>query len=142
MTLMKKYYTNKFFLHVLITAFLFLQWSSTHIHLADKHEHNGSQHQHAVNAHQHQLSNHHNDVIDVAEDLSHNNSHKVVEIEQVCTHFNDHLNKQFLALPSHFYHSLKSHISAKRVITLNKVESYQAYYQYSSIRLRAPPRIS
>jgi len=81
---MKKLYLNKFLLFSLVAAFLSLQWSSTHIHLAEQHEHDGGQHRHAATAHKHLLTNHHSDAFDIAAsvDLDHSN---VVELEHTCT---------------------------------------------------------
>lgn len=68
--------TNRFFsyhalLLMCITAFLAMQWTSTHIHLAEQHTHEGSYHQHQVVAHAHHLTNHHASVIDSFQQTSH-----------------------------------------------------------------------
>jgi len=63
---------------MLITAFLAMQWSATHIHLAEHHDHDGTHHQHSIEAHAHQQAGHHTDTID----LSHLSSDlSVVEID-------------------------------------------------------------
>ena len=140
---MKKLCFNKSLLFTLITAFLFLQWSSTHIHLAGEHEHNSDKHQHAVSAHQHQLLSHHSDTIDVAADtLSHTDSSKVVELEQVCTQFHGKLGEQYAVLPHAYQNLFSTNNLSSRVTVLSKLETYQTYHQYTSIRLRAPPIIS
>ena len=41
---------------VLITAFLTMQWTATHIHLPQKHNHAGSHHQHKIETHGHDLT--------------------------------------------------------------------------------------
>jgi len=63
---------------MLITAFLTMQWSATHIHLAEHHDHDGSHHQHSIEAHAHQQADHHTDNID----SSHQNGDlSVVELD-------------------------------------------------------------
>ena len=140
---MNKLSLNKPLLFSLITAILFLQWSSTHIHLAGEHEHDSDQHQHEVTTHQHQLVSHHADVIDAASvTLSHADSHKVVELEHICTQFHGNLGQLFTAIPSNSWDVLERQISSKSVVTSYQHNVYQNYHQYTSIRLRAPPLIS
>lgn len=140
---MNKLCFNKPLLFSLITAFLFLQWSATHIHLAGEHEHNGDQHQHVVTIHQHQLANEHADTIDAATDtLSHADGKNVVEIEQVCTQFHGNLGEQFALIPSLSWNISGQYISSAKLFKPYKLDKYQTYHQYTSIRLRAPPVIS
>ena len=141
--LMKKLSFNKPLLFSLITAFLLLQWSATHIHLAGEHEHDSGQHQHEVTTHQHQLVSHHADVIDVASvTLSHADSHKVVELEHVCTQFHGKLGQLYTAIPSTSWAVFKQNILSKTAVTSYQQDIYQTYHQYISIRLRAPPKVS
>lgn len=139
---MNKLCFNKTLLLTLITAFIFLQWSATHIHLSGEHQHNGDQHQHDVTAHQHQLENHHTDNIDLTADtLSHSDGNKVVELEQVCTQFHGKIAEDYVITPSAPYIAYQPSASAT-LFKPYRAESYQSYYQYSSIRLRAPPSFS
>lgn len=140
---MRKLCFNKPLLFSLITAFLFLQWSATHIHLASEHEHDGGQHQHAVTAHQHQSASHHTDAIDVAGDtLSHSDNNKVVELEHVCTQFHGKLGEQNAVILSTAWNSFESQIASNCLVTPYQQDTYQTYHQYTSIRLRAPPVVS
>ncbi|MDH5190568.1 MAG: hypothetical protein OEW89_04900 [Gammaproteobacteria bacterium] len=140
---MRKFCSNKSFMFSLITAFLFLQLSNTHIHLAGKHEHSDGQHQHAVTAHQHQLASYHEDVIDVAaETLSHADSNKVVELEHVCTKAQGKLGEQYAAITSSILRPVETIDSSGIVVLSSQLISYQSYHQYTSIRLRAPPVVS
>ena len=140
---MKKLSFNKALLVSLITAFLFLQWSSTHIHLAGEHEHDSSQHQHQVTTHQHQLTSHHTDAIDIASNtLSHADNHKIVDLEYICTQFHGKQGKLFTVIPSTLWNVLERKISSKNVVTSYRQGNYQNYHQYTSIRLRAPPLAS
>ena len=101
--MIRKYQFNKLFIFVLTAAFLTLQWSSTHIHLAEHHDHDGGEHQHQVAAHQHQLSAHHADVLDGVFDADLNSDHNiesgtgsdnVVELDNDCTTcYSQHVGK-------------------------------------------------
>jgi len=143
MMLMIKLSFNKPLLVSLITAFLFLQWSSTHIHLTAEHEHDSGKHQHQATTHQHQLTSHHIDAIDIASNtLSHADSHKVVELEHVCTQFHGKLCEQFTAIPPASWTVFEQKISSKSVVTSYQQNIYQTYHQYTAIRLRAPPLVS
>ena len=141
--LMRKHSFNNPLLYCLVAAFLSLQWSATHIHLAGEHEHDGGQHQHVVTAHQHQLASHHPDAIDVASDiLSHDDSSKIVELEYICAKFHGSLSELFVVVPSTECHSFKNNISLHSFVALYQQDAYQNYHQYTSNRLRAPPVIS
>ena len=64
---------NKTVLLFLVTAFLTVQWTATHIHLADHHDHDDSHHQHDLETHAHFLTDHQTDSIDTeatTDDLS------------------------------------------------------------------------
>jgi len=140
---MRQLYFNKPLLFILITAFLFLQWSAAHIHLAGEHEHDGGQHQHVVTTHQHQFVSHHADVIDVAVGtLSHTDGSKVIQLEHVCTQAYANQCELFAVPLSILKDSLERKISSKSLVALYQQDTYQTYHQYTSVRLRAPPTIS
>ena len=64
---------NKTLLLFLVTAFLTVQWTATHIHLAEHHDHDDSHHQHDLETHAHFLTDHQTDSIDAettTDDLS------------------------------------------------------------------------
>ena len=64
---------NKTLLLFLVTAFLTVQWTATHIHLAEHHDHDDSHHQHNIETHAHFLTDHQTDSIDseaTTDDLS------------------------------------------------------------------------
>ena len=72
---------NKTLLLFLVTAFLTVQWTATHIHLADHQDHDDSHHQHDLETHAHFLTDHQTDSIDseaTTDDLS------VVELDHKC----------------------------------------------------------
>ena len=63
-TLEMNFRPNKTLLLFLVTAFLTVQWTATHIHLAEHHNHNDNHHQHDLEAHAHFLTDHQIDSID------------------------------------------------------------------------------
>lgn len=140
---MNKLCFNKALLLTLITAFIFSQWSATHIHLSSEHQHDGNQHKHAVTAHQHTLDNHHTDNIDpITNTLSHSDSSKIIELEQICTQFHGKLGDHQVITAAGSW-NISTQVSCSTTLVKSyQEESYQPYYQYSSIRLRAPPLFS
>jgi len=75
---MTKFRLNHTLLFAFITAFLTMQWTTAHIHLAEHHDHDGSHHQHNIEVHAHHSIDQH---ISVA-DLSHqSNNIDVVELD-------------------------------------------------------------
>lgn len=136
---MRKLRFNKLFLLSLIAAFIFLQWSATHIHLAGEHEHDGDQHQHTLIIHQHQQTSQHIDVIDIAGNSYPHNDGNVVEIDHVCSQFHGKLDIKFAIIPSVTGKDLLLQSISNSIVTSYIQNSYQRYYQYSSVRLRAPP---
>lgn len=140
---MRKLCSNSPLLFSLITALLFLQWSTTHIHLAGEHEHHGAEHQHTATAHQHQLASYHEDAIDIVDEtLSHGDSNKVVELEYVGTQFHANPGKIFAVIPTTLWKNFKPRTFSRQAITAYLSDNYQPYHHYSSIRLRAPPLVS
>lgn len=143
--MIQKNYRQSFIL-LLITAFLSLQWSSSHIHLAAYHDHDGEHHQHNVTAHNHQLTKH-QDVIDSASDVHINElvsheSHTVVEIEQLCISVKVKYVDQLAVLPvllAADYRLYKNHNDLIKFVTS---ASYNSYLDSSTVLSRAPPSFS
>lgn len=78
---MAKFQLNYTLVSVIITAFLAVQLTVDHIHLADHHDHDGSHHQHRSETHAYHIVGDHADTID----FSHNtNDSKVVAIDHSC----------------------------------------------------------
>ena len=137
---MKKILLNKPLSYLLLFAFLALQWSATHIHLASEHEHDGEQHQHIATAHQHQSIDYHADAIDVDSDaLSHVDGHNVVSLEHDCTQHAGKKLVQITAIPPASWQLFKTQKTSDVIFVSRKLDNYQSYHQYSAIRLRAPP---
>jgi len=140
---MRILHPTKSLLTILITAFLLLQWSATHIHLAGEHEHDGGVHQHAATAHQHQLSSHHVDAIDVATDsLSHSDTSKVIELDHVCTQLHGKFDGHCEPLQSSTWAHVSRHDTYCYNTLTHEPDANQAYHQYTTVRLRAPPATS
>lgn len=140
---MIKRHHRQSFVFIIITAFLSLQFSSAHVHLAAQHEHGDGQHQHTATAHNHQISTHH-DVIDSAynertSELVSHETHTVVELEQFCTLIKvKHVDQlpALLTLIDIGFERYKKYEHPFNVVTS---ASYNSYLDITSIRLRAPP---
>ena len=136
---MQRICPNKTLLLFLITAFLTLQWTATHIHLAEHHDHDGNHHQHNIQAHVHYASSHHADTLDSdhAKD-----DYSVVELDNDCTSLGwKKVSDQLTVSISIAYQLL--FIPKSSSIQLPEQDSNkQRYIAYSTIRLRAPPQFS
>ncbi|MFC1750789.1 hypothetical protein ACFL2V_18515 [Pseudomonadota bacterium] len=132
---------NKALLLFVITAFISMQWSATHVHLAENHDHDGSHHQHDTQAHSHHLSSHHADVIDASHIGADGN---VVELEQECSSPLPGWKKQSeqsFALTSSNFPSFSSP-QHKHLRRPEIGQSTLSYLSYATIRPRAPPHFS
>lgn len=134
---------NKVLLFVLITAFLAMQWTASHIHLSQQHKHSGSHHQHKVENHNHNLT--HKYVIDSAvnsdelHEISHDN---FVDIDHKYT-LSKSEKKKFSSLsiipPSYIPPQFFLPSSVKIPVHLNTKLSY---FDRSKVSPRAPPKTS
>lgn len=133
---------NKFFIFILVTAFISLQWSSTHIHLAENHVHDGAIHQHEPETHNHDLASHHPDVIDKNSDFSNQHNDNVVELEPIYASSHVKVQGQFAFLPGKV--SLVSNAIFESIGTHQSliIFSHSGFLERSSILPRAPPRYS
>lgn len=132
---------NNVLLFVLVTAFLTMQWTATHIHLSQKHNHSGSHHQHKVENHNHDLTDKY--VIDYAIDESHEVSHaNVVNIDHKYTLSKSEKQKYTslaVAPPSYQLPQTFLPTSVKIPVNLNTKLSY---FDRSTVNPRAPPKTS
>lgn len=140
-TYMTKFRLNRTIFFVLVTAFLSMQWSSAHIHLAEHHDHDGSHHQHEVEAHAHQSITQDDNSSSSTYQIDNHNVN-VVEIDHQCnTKTGNHLDNQFIASTPDDFHlsfpALKSSIEPTK-LNFSKLR----YIDYSTIYGRAPPNIS
>lgn len=126
---------------VLVTAMLSLQWSVAHIHLAEHHDHDGSHHQHNIQGHAHQSFNHHDDFTDSIHQLHHQDI-KLVELGHDCNVQSwNNIDDQTVVLTSvNVQLNFTTHIN--RITSAGFRYSKQRYLDYSTINLRAPPKIS
>ena len=116
-----------------------MQWTASHIHLAEHHDHDGSHHQHSTEAHSHQLTGHHVDAID--------SSHKIGDFTVVELEHKYNIakvkkpKKQPLASITLEFQaiSLPQRVAAKHPEIINTKFSY---LDRSNIRPRAPPQRS
>jgi hypothetical protein len=136
---MTHYRFNKVLLLFLVTAFLTVQWTTAHIHLAEHHDHDGSHHQHDIQAHAHHSSDHHADSVDSSDVTG---DHDVVELDHECSSpCWKNLGDQPVAsgLPEL---RLMASSQSSGVILPEADDNKQSYLTYSTIRLRAPPQFS
>ncbi len=121
---------------LLVIAFISMQFSSAHIHLAKSHDHDGGQHDHANLGHSHALVGHHEDsfasALDYADD-------QVVELSQSFV-LQGVVQSTDIAI-------LLAYVIAPSVPTkpgyhlsfLTPSSSHSNWLNYSTVRLRAPP---
>ena len=129
---------NYSLLFVLITAFLSMQWTATHIHLSEQHDHDNSQHQHNIEAHAHLLASHHADSIG---SLQHADDSNVVELDhQYSTAAVKKITPGIAIIASSKLQlSLSQPISFEFAGQLNNKPGYHAH---STANPRAPPLFS
>ena len=136
---MIKICSKKTLLFFLVTVFLSVQWTATHIHLAEHHDHDGNHHQHNIQAHAHNTPSHHADTIDSAHVTDDSN---VVELDNDCTSPGwKKAGDQFTVFAS----SCHSFLFVPQLLSIKlsqQDDNKQNYHAYSTIRLRAPPQIS
>ena len=136
-----KFCNNKMLLLVLLTAFLSMQWSTAHIHLAEHHDHDGSHHQHAIEAHAHQSISSHDNSIDSTHQVDDHNVN-LVELDHDCNRQSgEKLDNHSIALtPADF--QLNIFPQKDRIELPEFNNSKHRYLDYSTIQLRAPPQLS
>ncbi|MDH5518310.1 MAG: hypothetical protein OEY36_10925 [Gammaproteobacteria bacterium] len=138
---MTKFHSNGPVFFVLLTAFLSMQWGTSHIHLAEQHDHDGSHHLHTIKAHSHysitendySFSLHH--PVD-----SHNDN--VVEIDHQCNnHTTKSLNDQVVPLTTDYWRP--NFIALQRVVIATELNnSEQRFIDYTTKHPRSPPKSS
>ena len=130
---------NKALLLFLITVFLTVQWTATHIHLAEHHDGNGN-HQHTIQAHAHGTLNHHKDSIDYSAHAA--GDYKVVELDNDCTSPGWKKIGDQQAVSISVVYQFVSVAKSPGIQLSEQGSNKQNYITYSTIRLRAPPQIS
>ncbi len=150
--------SNYLLLVVLVVAFLSMQWTTSHVHLATQHHHDGNHHQHALTTHAHhsasplfsvQPSNQHKqhaDVIDVAYPTAHNFSHQMHQSKTVELNTDYSLPKKgkqkplFDALTSP-KHTDTPYVQQTNPLIHSPVLAKINYLDHSTVNPRAPPQI-
>ncbi|MDH3326386.1 MAG: hypothetical protein OEM38_06690 [Gammaproteobacteria bacterium] len=137
---MTKTRLNHTLLFVLITAFLLMQWTTSHIHLAEQqHNHDGNYHQHNNEVHAHHSINDHTDLIDSAHQTNDTN---VVELEhkynapKIQKQEKPFSDTALIAIQSF---SFSQPLSVR--IPLN-IDAAFGYLERSTVNLRGPPFLS
>jgi len=119
----------------LMIAFMSMQLSSAHIHVAEHHQHDGSKHAHVAKAHAHSLSDHHQDAFDdtpVASSL-------VVEIAQESIQQTCQSSDQPSLQAFDQYCPFIPLRSVTKNSFSNTINPLASWLHYSTVRSRAPP---
>lgn len=119
---------------VLITALLAMQWTNTHIHLAESHDHQGSQHQHHTETHAQHLD------ISSASLIEHSQSHSnAVEFDTLYSCQKRELQKNPSTLLNPGDHQCSSG-ALPILIKISAISHAQRrYLDHSTVNTRAPP---
>jgi len=118
-----------------ISAFLTIQWTTSHIHIAQYHDHDGLIHQHQKETHAHQYI--------ASDNLSFQTNH--LNVIAFDSEFNLRNNKQQQSPSSDIalqVFSTLSSISLLRVEIPIFINTKLGYSLYSSVNPRAPPKTS
>jgi len=136
---MTKFQVNHTLLFTFIAVFLTMQWTTTHIHLAEHHDHDGSHHQHNVEVHAHQSIDNHVSYTD----LSHQpNTLNVVELDyEFSTHKVEKLEKPSTFFIPSTFPQLSFPISNATELPTNFNTKLNYLYR-STAKPRAPPAYS
>lgn len=124
---------------LLVTAFLSVQWTTAHIHLAEHHTHEGSHHEHQIESHTNHLTNQHASTIDSNHQADHENT---IELDHdCCSPNNGKQTPSLIGIIASIFHSQlpPTVVSSKIPVIVNTKLSYLAR---TTVQLRAPPHIS
>ena len=124
---------------LLVTAFLSMQWTTAHIHLAEHHTHEGSHHEHQIESHADHFTSQHASTIDYNHQADHENT---VELDNdCCSPNNGKQSPSPIGAIASIYQSqlLPTVVSSKIPVIVNTKLSY---LDRTTVKLRAPPRIS
>jgi hypothetical protein len=135
---MSKLRINHTFIFALISAFLVMQWSGTHIHLSENHDHDGNQYQHGIDKHAHQSVIQHVDVNDLDENDS---ALSVVDVDNECNSSIAKKNVQKIAFHTPQFQPLLQ-IKIVRLGHSSVYYSKRGLLDRTSVNPRAPPYLS
>ena len=115
----------------LITAFLTIQWSTTHIHFSENHNHDGKVHKHQIETHSHEYIS----INDSAPQLNHSN---IIELETEYTLQNRKKQKDSTLDIAVLTFNLKQSIPLVKIEVPILINTKQGYSLYYSSNPRAP----
>ena len=138
---MTEFRLNKAMFFVVVIAMLSMQWSTAHIHLAEHHDHDGGHHQHNIEAHSHQSFTQNDNYVDSTYQVNEQKV-KVVELDNDCNiHSWNNLDDQLVIVTSVNLQLNIIHYSSN-IESSEFSNSKHRYIDYSTINLRAPPKLS
>ncbi len=123
---------------LLVIAFISMQFSSAHIHLAKSHNHDAGAHHHAQLGHSHALADHHQDSFDTSEALSYN---QVVELSQSYAPQGWGYYPDKVILLAHAIAPKGPYQASYVHLFYTPFNSQSNWLSYSIVRLRAPPTL-
>jgi len=116
----------------LITAFLTVQWTATHVHFSEDHNHDGNTHKHQIETHTHQFIS----INDSSPQLSHSN---IIELDSKDYRQNRKIEKnESLDIVIQTF-NLQVIIPLVKLEVPPFINTRQGYSLYSSSNPRAPP---
>ncbi len=126
---------------VLVSAVLSMQWTTVHIHLEEHHDHDGSHYMHDVKAHAHQSITQGDNSSSSTHQID-NHYVNIVEIDhQGNTKSSNQIDDHAIALTSDSF--LSGYIPLQSSILPTELNNSELrYIDYSTIHLRAPPKIA
>ena len=130
---------NHTLLFVLITAFLTMQWSTVHIHLAEHHNPDDSHHQHEIAFHAHYSIGHHADAIGFSHQAGSTN---VVELDHKYSAPKIKVWKKLSSAAITPAFQLLSSTQPICIQPLVVVSPKRNHFYFSIVNLRGPPLFS
>ena len=116
----------------IITAFLTIQWSTTHIHFSENQNHDGKIHKHQIETHSHEYIS----INDSATQLNHSN---IIELDTEYTLQNRKKQKDSTLDIAVLTFNLNQSIPLVKTQVPIFINTKQRYSLYSSSNPRAPP---
>lgn len=131
--------SNYALLLLLVAAFLTMQWSTTHIHLAEHHNHDGDHHQHQAEAHAHNIAKQHADAIDYSHHADFSNTIEI-DHEFPLSKREKQKNSSTVVITPAFLSSQSFFLTSIKIPVI--VNTKLSYFSRSTVHPRAPPQTS
>lgn len=141
---MNKFWSKSALTFVLVTAFLAMQWTTTHAHLSDHRQNESIHHQHQIKAHTHNLAVHHTEKINFSHPASyeHASHENIIEFDFYASFSKreKQKNPSFIVADINLQSLLPSTLTRTKT-PFTKTARHSRIY-YSPHNPRAPPQTS